>query len=242
MLRRILLAMFVLLAGVPASAAGFGDWAAIVVAGDNHAHDGSPSEVFDNGRRDVVADLLALGFSRDNIAQFSVAPESHPGTQSSDPGSISSALWDIASRTSAGCFVYITSHGSPGGVLISSGLWAPSKLARAVDNACGGRPTVVMVSACFSGIFVPALSSPERLVVTAARPDRTSFGCGNTDRYTYFDQCVLESFSRTGDFPSLANDAKACVASREKAMGVGPPSDPQIALGATAATQLPRWR
>jgi hypothetical protein len=99
-----------------------------------------------------------------------------------------------------------------------------------------------MISACFSGIFVPPLAAPERLVVTAARPNRTSFGCGNTDKYTYFDQCVLESFSRTGDFPDLANQAKACVATREQQMGAKPPSDPQIALGATAATSLPRWR
>jgi hypothetical protein len=231
-----------LFATAPVSAADFSDWAAVVVAGDHKAHDGSPAEVFDNGRHDVVADLLAIGFKPDNIAQFSTIPGSHPGTQQSDPGDISSALWDLSSRTAAGCFIYITSHGSPEGVVIGDGLWAPAKFAHAVDNACGGRPTVVMISACFSGIFVPPLAAPERLVVTAARPNRTSFGCGNTDKYTYFDQCVLESFSRTGDFPDLANQAKACVATREQQMGAKPPSDPQIALGATAATSLPRWR
>lgn len=229
------------LLSVPAQAAGFADWAAVVVAGDHRAHDGSPAEVFDNGRRDIVNDLIALGFNRDNIAQFSVVPDAHPGTQASDPGSIASSLFDLSSRTSSGCFVYITSHGSPEGVVIGDGLWAPKKLARAVDNACGGRPTVVMISACFSGVFVPSLAAPERLVVTAARPDRTSFGCGNTDKYTYFDQCVLQSFGSTGDFPDLATSAKACVAAREKQMGAAPPSDPQIALGATAAADLPRW-
>ena len=243
MMRRLLLAAgFALAFTAPGAAADFSDWAAIVVAGDNRAHDGSPAEVYDNGRRDIANDLVALGFNRDNILQFSVSPQSHPGTQESDPGAISSALWDLSSRTSAGCFVYVTSHGSPEGVLVGGDIWAPDKFARAVDNACGGRPTVVMVSACFSGVFVPRLSSPERLVVTAARPDRTSFGCGNTDRYTYFDQCVLQSFSIVGDFPDLATSAKACVATREKQMGAVPPSEPQIALGATAATQLPHWR
>lgn len=241
MKRFVLWAAFAASLSVPAEAAGFGDWAAVVVAGDHRAHDGSQAEVFDNGRRDIVNDLVALGFDRENIAQFSVEPGLHPGTQSSDPGNIASALFDLSSRTSSGCFVYITSHGSPEGVVVGDGLWSPKKLAHAVDNACGGRPTVVMISACFSGVFVPALASPERLVVTAARPDRTSFGCGNTDKYTYFDQCVLQSFSSTGDFPDLATGAKACVASREKQMGAVPPSDPQIALGATAATALPRW-
>jgi hypothetical protein len=241
-MRWLLWTAFAALLSVRAEAAGFADWAAVVVAGDNRAHDGSPAEVFDNGRRDIVSDLVALGFNRDNIAQFSVEPDSHPGTQASDPGNIASTLFDLSSRTSSGCFVYITSHGSPDGVVVGSGLWSPKKLAHAVDNACGGRPTVVMISACFSGVFVPVLTAPERLVVTAARPDRTSFGCGNTDKYTYFDQCVLQSFSSTGDFPDLATSAKSCVASRERQMGATPPSDPQIYLGSAAATQLPRWR
>jgi hypothetical protein len=226
----------------PARAAGFSDWAAVVVAGDNHAHDGSLAEVFDNGRKDIVTDLRAIGFSPDNIAQFSVSPDTHPGTQASSPGGIASALWDLSSRTSAGCLVYLTSHGSPDGIQVGGGLWAPNQLATAIDNACGGRPTVVMVSACYSGVFVQPLSAPERLVVTAARPDRTSFGCGNTDRYTFFDQCVLQSFASSGDFVGLAQTAKSCVAAREKVMGTVPPSEPQIFLGATAATQLPRWR
>jgi hypothetical protein len=242
MMRRLALAAVALLFSISAHAAGFSDWAAVVVSGDNHAHDGSYAEVFDNGRRDIVADLLGIGFKPENIAQFSLTPGDHPGTQRTDPGAIASTLWDLSGRTSAGCFVYITSHGSPDGVLTGDGLWAPNKFATAVDNACGGRPTVVMVSACFSGIFVRPLASPERLVVTAARPDRTSFGCGNTDKYTYFDQCVLESFGRTADFPDLAAAARACVASREKAMNATPPSEPQIYLGATAAAQLPRWR
>jgi len=225
-----------------AQAAGFSDWAAVVVAGDNHAHDGGPAEVFDNGRKDIVNDLVAIGFSRDNIVQFSVSPGSHPGTEESSAGAVSSALCDLSARTKAGCFVYITSHGAPDGVLVGGALWAPGDLATAIDNACGGRPTVVMISACYSGVFVNPLKSPERLVVTAARPDRTSFGCGNTDRYTYFDQCVLESFNSTGDFVSLAQAARSCVSTREKTMGALPPSDPQINLGPAAATQLPHWR
>jgi len=242
MQRLVLAAVFSLLCFASARAAGFSDWAAIVVAGDNRAHDGSPAEVFDNGRRDIANDLIALGFNRDNILQFSVMPQNHPGTQQTDQRDIASALWDLSSRTSAGCFIYVTSHGAPGGVLVDGSLWAPDKFAHAVDNACGGRPTVVMVSACYSGIFVPVLQAPERLVVTAARPDRTSFGCGNTDRYTYFDQCVLQSFSTAASFPDLAAEARACVAAREKQMNATPPSEPQIALGATAAIDLPRWR
>ena len=80
------------------------------------------------------------------------------------------------------------------------------------------------------------------MILTAARPDRTSFGCGQTDRYPYFDQCVLESWPGVGDFPSLGRAVQACVASREKKEKMAPPSEPQLWIGATAATSLPRWR
>ena len=76
---RFLTAAFFTLATVaPANAGAYSDWAAIVVAGDWHAHDGSPSEAFDNARRDVTAGLEHIGFSRVNIVQFSVRPQRYP--------------------------------------------------------------------------------------------------------------------------------------------------------------------
>jgi hypothetical protein len=60
-----------------------------------------------------------------------------------------------------------------------------------IDDVCGEKPTVVVLSSCFSGVFVPALARPDRIVLMAARRDRNSFGCGQTDRYPYFDKCVL---------------------------------------------------
>ena len=230
---------------LPARAASpFGDWAAVVVAGDWHAHDGSPSEIFDNARRDVSADLISLGFQPDNVAQFSVRPENYPrqSLMKSDGTTIGNTLWDLSNRTNAGCLVYFSSHGSPDGVVLGDDVYAPKTLAQAINNSCSDRPTVVIISACFSGVFVPALQAPNRMILTAARPDRTSFGCGQTDKYPYFDQCVLQSWPGMGDFPSLGRAVQACVAAREKKEHMVPPSEPQLLIGATAATSLPRWR
>jgi Peptidase C13 family len=224
-----------------AQAAGFSDWAAIVVAGDWHSHSGAPSEVFDNARRDVSADLARLGFSPDNIIQFSVRSDSHPGTERSDKQTIANELWDLSNRTTGGCFVYFTSHGSPDGIVLGEGVFSPSAMAAMIDNACGSRPTVVFVAACYSGVFVPALSAPNRFVMTAARPDRPSFGCGDNDRYTFFDNCWLDSIGGTGDFGGLANAIRACV-SRKEAEIQAYPSEPQLAIGADVAAALPRWR
>ena len=52
----LLLALFPSVRAGGARAAGpFADWAAVVVAGDFHAHSGADSEAFDNARRDVSA-------------------------------------------------------------------------------------------------------------------------------------------------------------------------------------------
>jgi len=219
-------------------------WAAIVVAGDDHAHSGAPSMVFDNARRDLAAALTHLGVSPTNIVQFSVQPEqfSNERVEPSDPHRVASRLWDLSNRTSAGCFVYFTSHGSPDGIVMGDHIFSPDQMKQIIGNACGDRPTVVVVSACFSGVFVPALAAPDRMVLTAARRDRTSFGCGESDRYTFFDSCFLQSLPSNGDFPDLARAVQACVAQRERKEQVDYPSEPQLAIGALAQRDLPKWK
>src|SRR5689334_10144148 len=101
-----------------AAGAGTSDWAAIVVAGDWHAHSGAPSEVFDNARRDITHTLVQIGFRPANIAQFSMRPDRYLDTNPahSDPRTIATALWDLSNRTTGGCLAYFTSHGSPDGI------------------------------------------------------------------------------------------------------------------------------
>src|SRR5437762_1381622 len=164
-------------------ASDYSNWAAIVVAGDWHAHDGSPSEIFDNARRDVSAALVNIGFNPNNVMQFSVRPQRYPGTLSADAGRIANSLWDLSNRTSGGCLLYFSSHGAPSGLVLDDSILTPDKLAMMISNACGERPTIVVISACYSGTFVRDLQGPDRMIVTAARPDRTSFGCGNLNKY-----------------------------------------------------------
>ena len=88
---------------------------------------------------------------------------------------------------------------------------------------------------------MPALEGPNRLVFTAARPDRTSFGCGDNDKYPFFDACVLESLPRSANFPGLAKEVEGCVSRKEHQAGVGLPSDPQVSIGKNVLSELPRW-
>ena len=76
------------------------------------------------------------------------------------------------------------------------------------------------------------------MIFTAARPDRTSFGCSEDLKYTFFDQCVLESLPMVPNFPALADKTKECVAARETAEGATPPSEPQLYVGTAIAPTL----
>lgn len=238
------LAAFWLAAASGAQAASaFSDWSAVVVAGDWHAHDGAPSEGFDNARRDVSAALARAGFQTDNIRQFSVRPERYKDTkpQKSELRGIYAALSDLSARTAGGCLFYMTSHGLPQGAQLDQGLLRPGVLADMLDRTCGARPTVVVISACFSGVFVPTLAKPNRMVVTAARPDRTSFGCGQDIKYPYFDDCFLSAMPRANDFGTLAGAVRECVRRREIAEKLSPPSEPQIWVGAQLRPMLPLY-
>jgi len=207
----------------------FSHWAVILVAGDYRAHSGAPSRVFDNARHDLADGFAKIGFSKANMVQFSV--DYDDGTQHSDIADIATAMQAVAARAKDGCLIYFTSHGTPDGIIIGNAVLGPGQMKEMVNNACGSRPSVIVMSACFSGQFVAPLMGDNRIILTAARPDRTSFGCGEMDHYTFFDDCFLRSLDMAGDFPSLGELAQRCVAQREIEMKATPPSDPQISVG-----------
>jgi hypothetical protein len=228
-------------AGAGAASPDFANWAAVVVAGDFHAHDGGPTEAFDNARRDVTRSLIGAGFSPGNIQQFSVRPERYPGEKvlPSQPSVIAGSLEHLAMQAKDGCLLYFSSHGAPEGILLNDKLFSPAGLSRMVDDICGQRPTVVILSACFSGVFIPSLKDANRVILTAARPDRTSFGCTQNDKYPYYDDCIISSFPKAPNFSALATAARTCVSAREIKEGASPPSEPQLSVGPGIGPYLP---
>ena len=238
-----LLAWLMLAAPAIAQSGPFSDWAAIIVAGDWRSHSGAPSEVFDNARRDLGKALIDVGFAPDHIRQFSAheAKDGPDGPGPADANTIYRQLAALTRETSGGCLIYFTSHGGPEGVVVGDTVWPPSLMATLVDRTCGERPTVVVISACFSGIFVPTVGGPNRMILTAARRDRASFGCNPESRYTYFDTCVLSALPTVSDFVALGAAARVCVARREADTGVGPPSEPQMDIGAALRPLLPLY-
>ena len=141
--------------------------------------------------------------------------------------------------------LFVTSHGAPGILstwfngAISRDLEA-GDVARALDAARIPN-AIVVVSACYSGSFVEALRAPNRLILTAARADRASFGCASENDWTdwgraFFAEGLAESF----DPREAARIAQDLVAENEAREGYEP-SEPQIAEGAAIGAALDRW-
>jgi hypothetical protein len=238
-MKKLFLALCFFLFAAPAFAAGFSDWAVVLVAGDDHAHSGASSQVFDNARRDLAKAFAAIGFSPQNMVQFSVDPDKD--ADETTTAHVANGLWDISNRATGGCLIYFTSHGQyNAGIVTGRAMLDPDAWSKIVNNACGKRPTIVVMSACFSGQFIPGLAADNRMIFTAARPDRTSFGCGESDHYTFFDGCFLQSLPASSDFPGLADKVKDCVSRQEQALGVDP-SEPQLAIGQSILPML-KWR
>lgn len=221
-------------------ASRFANWTSAIVAADWRDGADRPIQAFDNARRDLVRGFLAAGFPRSNMVDYSLRPDAP------QPVSASAVLEGInaaAARGTSGCLLYFTSHGAPTAMVFGEApRMTPDMMANIVRAACGTRPTVVIVSACYSGIFVNALAAPNRMVLTAASRERTSFGCGADETYPWFDGCIIETLPTATDFLALAAGARACVSRKETERGVSPASEPQLFVGAEMQLRLPTLR
>ena len=142
--------------------------------------------------------------------------------------------------------LYLTSHGSsdhefylatPGHEFL--GL-AAGDLAQTVNNL-NVKWKVIIISACYSGGFIESLKAPEHLVITAARDDRTSFGCGDEDTMTYFGRAYFEHALPTADsFESAYTRARELIAEWESEEDFTQ-SEPQIYAGDAIVEYLPQW-
>jgi hypothetical protein len=117
----------------------------------------------------------------------------------------------------------------------------PHQLRKALDDA-GIRNRVLVISACYSGGFVPALKDDNTLVLTAAHKNRPSFGCGADSDITYFGRAwLVDALNTTTDFVAAFETAKTIIAEREKAEDYRP-SRPQIAIGKAILPRLEAWQ
>jgi hypothetical protein len=141
-------------------------------------------------------------------------------------------------------FVYMTSHGLAHQFELSEPPVAmdpidPIWLRKTLD-ASGIRWRVIVISSCYSGSFIPALKSPDTLIITASAADRSSFGCANEADYTYFGRAFFdEALRENSSLAAAFAQAQKTVAQWEKAQGFEP-SEPQWVLGENMKLMLPQ--
>lgn len=100
-------------------------------------------------------------------------------------------------------FLFLTSHGSKehefsldqNGMDLRS---LPAKELGTILKETGIRWKVVLVSACYSGGFIDPVKDDHTLIITAARHDRTSFGCADDNDFTYFGRAFFKESLMSG--------------------------------------------
>ncbi|TCB57617.1 C13 family peptidase [Acinetobacter terrestris] len=174
-------------------------------------------------------------------------PETRTKTPIASRTSMEMALRRIGqqmNRESDVLFLYMTSHGLPNqfemeNAPIDLNDVDPKWLKDTLDKS-GIRWRIIVISACYSGSFVPALQDDNTLIITASAADRASFGCSNEADYTYFGRAFFDQSMREQNSISAAfEQTKGTVAQWEKAQGFEA-SEPQWSIGKNMEFMLPQ--
>jgi hypothetical protein len=138
-------------------------------------------------------------------------------------------------------FLILTSHGSREGLAVKAGrltqTLTPSNLADMLART-SVRYKVVVISACYSGVFIPRLANPDVLVITAADANHPSFGCQDKAKWTYFGDAFFNvALRRARSLKEAFVVARAHVRKRELREQFEP-SNPLMAGGANVQPLL----
>lgn len=115
--------------------------------------------------------------------------------------SIAAALKALDGRMNAEedlLFIHLVSHGGRDGELLlqQPGLELPNLSPedfREMLAPLNARRKVLVVSACYSGHWLDQIKDSNMLILTSARQDRTSFGCGDDSEMTWFTKALYQS-------------------------------------------------
>lgn len=139
--------------------------------------------------------------------------------------------------------VLLTSHGGHDGIGLVFGRTAmlakPDDI-RQLLAFTRAKHRVLIVSACYSGLFARELADPKTLVITAAAADRPSFGCRDGATWTYFGEAFFaQALREEASLDRAFARARTLVTEREVREKFDP-SNPQIAGGEEVLPLLAR--
>jgi Peptidase C13 family len=192
------------------------------------------------GRFGATAHTVVLENNPDSLATHPLASWSNLEDTLDGLGKVMQPDQDIL-------MLYVTSHGDQDHNLLVDIDPLPLDQIGATDlrGILAKHPfkwKVVVVNACYSGGFVPPLHGPGTLVLTAARTDRSSFGCGSDSDITYFGRAwLVDALNQTPDFVAAFKQASGEIKQWEQRDKLTA-SEPQIDIGPGITEQLALWR
>ena len=139
--------------------------------------------------------------------------------------------------------MYTTSHGINLGLAYhygdtGYGILSPARL-KSVLEELGIKRRILLLSACYSGVFIPELASADTAILTAAAGNRTSFGCKPDNDWTYFgDALINRALRQPQPLSEAAQKAALTVAEWETKQRLLA-SLPQTVIGDGVAEWLP---
>ncbi len=139
--------------------------------------------------------------------------------------------------------MYSTSHGLDLGLAYhygdtGYGILSPARF-KAVLEELGIERRILILSACYSGVFVPEVGSPDTVVLTAAASNRTSFGCEAENDWTFYgDAMINRALRQPQSLSDAAKEAGKSVAAWESERRLLA-SLPQTVIGEDVAEWLP---
>ena len=198
--------------------------------------------------KELDGGLAALGAALP-IRGHSVRLANHRETEQSIPlanqrnfAAAVHAIGGVMNKDTDVLLLLLTSHGQPTGF----GLRLPNELvveltphevAATLDGE-GIKNRVVIVSACYAGIFVPPLANDTTIVLTAADAKNTSFGCAPERDWTYFGDAFFRQSIRPGwDLQRSFENARVLIQGWEL-MDQARPSNPQAHFGPVLVAKL----
>lgn len=142
--------------------------------------------------------------------------------------------------------LFMTSHGTQNGLALKLGRalaeLSPQEVADALNRE-QIKNRIVIVSACYSGVYIKPLANDDTIVLTAADPNNPSFGCSAKRSWTFFGDAFFNQSLRPGtDFGLAFAQAKTLIAKWEAAEKFKP-SNPQAYFGPALSRKLdPLWK
>jgi len=162
------------------------------------------------------------------------------------PSALARAINGIAAhmdREDDVLFLALSSHGKNDPHLVITNGALPldeltgETLARTLSES-GIRWKVLVISACYAGAFIEHLRDENTVVITAAAPDKMSFGCNDKRELTYFGEAFYrDALPGAASLRAAFDAAVARIAAREHAEGLVP-SQPHAHFGAAIERKL----